>query len=94
MRTVVWRESVVVGETDLSAQEVQEVVQAMGAEYRGNAYHLLERNCNHFSDELCYKLTGRHPPPWVRRPLLLCCLCIPARDTSQQTRSVDTYTQI
>jgi hypothetical protein len=63
---VAWRESIVVGETELTPQEVQEVVQALGAQYRGNAYHLLERNCNHFSDELCYKLTGRHPPPWVR----------------------------
>lgn len=63
---VVWRESVVVGETDMDAQEVQEVVQQLGNEYRGNAYHLLERNCNHFSDELAFKLTGNHAPPWVR----------------------------
>ena len=62
---VVWRESVVIGETDLDPQEVQEVVQQLGTAYRGNAYHLLERNCNHFSDELCHKLTGHHAPPWV-----------------------------
>ena len=62
---MVWRESVVIGETDLDPQEVQEVVQQLGTAYRGNAYHLLERNCNHFSDELCHKLTGHHAPPWV-----------------------------
>ena len=55
----------VVGQTDMDPQEVQEVVQQLGTEYRGNAYHLLERNCNHFSDELAFKLTGNHAPPWV-----------------------------
>jgi len=50
----------------MDPQEVQEVVQQLGNEYRGNAYHLLERNCNHFSDELAFKLTGNHAPPWVR----------------------------
>lgn len=62
---VVWRESVVIGETSMGAQEVQEVVQQLGSEYKGTAYHLLERNCNHFSNELCLKLTGRPAPSWV-----------------------------
>ncbi len=61
-----WRESVVIGETSMEAQEVQEVVQALGNEYKGTAYHLLERNCNHFSNELCLKLTGKPAPSWVR----------------------------
>ncbi|EIE25303.1 DUF862-domain-containing protein [Coccomyxa subellipsoidea C-169] len=79
---VVWRESVVVGETDMDAHEVQEVVQQLGNEYRGNAYHLLERNCNHFSDELAFKLTGNHAPPWVNRlaglAIMLHCLLPPS----------------
>ena len=62
---VVWRESVVIGETSMGAQEVQEVVQQLGSEYKGTAYHLLERNCNHFSNELCLKLTGKPAPLWV-----------------------------
>lgn len=24
-------------------------------------------NCNSFSDELCFRLTGRHAPPWINR---------------------------
>lgn len=55
----------VIGETSMGAQEVQEVVQALGNEYKGTAYHLLERNCNHFSNELCLKLTGKPAPSWV-----------------------------
>ena len=54
-----------IGETSMGAQEVQEVVQALGNEYKGTAYHLLERNCNHFSNELCLKLTGKPAPSWV-----------------------------
>ena len=56
----------VIGETSLGAQEVQELVQQLGSEYKGTSYHLLERNCNHFSNELCTKLTGRPAPSWVR----------------------------
>ena len=73
---VVWRESVVIGETSLGAQEVQEVVQQLGSEYKGTAYHLLERNCNHFSNELCMKLTGKPAPSWVC-PAIRQCLLTP-----------------
>ena len=55
------------GHTSLSPTEVYEVVQQMGAEYRGNRYHLLQMNCNTFSDELCYRLTGLHAPGWINR---------------------------
>jgi hypothetical protein len=39
----------------------------MGREYRGIAYHLLQRNCNSFSSDLCQRLTGRPAPLWVNR---------------------------
>ncbi len=28
------------------------IVQQMGLDYRGDQYHLINRNCNHFSDAL------------------------------------------
>ncbi|KAK9842103.1 hypothetical protein WJX81_008544 [Elliptochloris bilobata] len=64
---VTWRESVVIGYTSLEPHEVQDVVQHLGYEFRGNSYHLLERNCNHFSEALCEKLTGERTPSWVNR---------------------------
>ena len=76
---VVWRESVVIGETSMGAQEVQEVVQQLGSEYKGTAYHLLERNCNHFSNELCLKLTGKPAPSWVCPASAHCALCLVPR---------------
>eukprot|EP00191_Tetraselmis_sp_GSL018_P000103 CAMPEP_0177607354 /NCGR_PEP_ID=MMETSP0419_2-20121207/17872_1 /TAXON_ID=582737 /ORGANISM="Tetraselmis sp., Strain GSL018" /LENGTH=104 /DNA_ID=CAMNT_0019101929 /DNA_START=573 /DNA_END=887 /DNA_ORIENTATION=+ len=46
--------------------------------YKGNTYHLLQRNCNHFSDELAQRLTNRKLPGWVNRlayiAVLLHCL--------------------
>lgn len=75
---VVWRESVVIGETSMGAQEVQEVVQQLGSEYKGTAYHLLERNCNHFSNELCMKLTGNPAPSWVGASLSSLVLAVPS----------------
>ena len=63
-----------IGETSMGAQEVQEVVQQLGSEYKGTSYHLLERNCNHFSNELCLKLTGRPAPSWVRLAYARCAL--------------------
>lgn len=64
---VTWREAVLVGETSLSASQVHEAVQAMGQEYKGNRYHLLQVNCNHFSDDLCRRLTGNPAPAWINR---------------------------
>lgn len=49
----------------MSPQHVQQAVQEMGEQYKGNAYHLLQRNCNHFSNDLCRKLTGKEAPLWV-----------------------------
>ena len=64
-RAVIFRESVYVGETNLSQTEVQQVVARLGQEYKGNRYHLLQRNCNHFATELCFQLVGKHAPAWV-----------------------------
>ena len=55
-----------IGETALSPQEVQQVVHEMGSAYRGNRYHLLQKNCNAFSNDLCIRLTGKPAPAWVR----------------------------
>ena len=55
-----------IGETSLSSEEVNQVVAEMGLEFKGSAYHLLQRNCNHFSDAIIARLCGRHPPSWVR----------------------------
>ena len=68
---VLYREGIKIGETDLTPQQVQQVVQELGQQYKGNTYHLLERNCNHFSSDLCKRLTGKPAPLWVS----IACRC-------------------
>ncbi|KAM0793516.1 hypothetical protein ACM66B_000955 [Microbotryomycetes sp. NB124-2] len=36
-------------------------------EWRGTKYNLLQRNCNTFTQELVYRLTGQHAPAWINR---------------------------
>lgn len=55
------------GETSLSRQEVEALVVKLGQQYRGNKYHLLQRNCNHFTSDLCAALVGRAAPGWINR---------------------------
>ncbi|KAG1681599.1 hypothetical protein FOA52_014107 [Chlamydomonas sp. UWO 241] len=64
---VVFRESIYMGDSDLTRTEVQQLVQAMGTEYKGNRYHLLQRNCNNFASDLCQHLVGKQAPYWVNR---------------------------
>ena len=56
-----FRCSEIVGYTDMTAQEVEDRVAELDRFYHGNTYHLLERNCNSFVEELCLELTGRCP---------------------------------
>ena len=62
-----FRESIYIGESDLTEDEVSALIQRMGAEYRGRAYHLLEKNCNHFADDLAMMLVGQRIPGWINR---------------------------
>jgi hypothetical protein len=64
---VVFRETIYMGDTDLTQDEVHALVQSMGAEYKGNKYHLLQRNCNHFATDLCRHLVGKPAPFWINR---------------------------
>eukprot|EP00882_Tetradesmus_deserticola_P014918 GHRQ01015875.1.p1 GENE.GHRQ01015875.1~~GHRQ01015875.1.p1 ORF type:complete len:196 (+),score=45.85 GHRQ01015875.1:905-1492(+) len=62
-----FRESIHMGETDLTAAQVQHLVQQMGHHYKGNKYHLLQLNCNHFASDMCLQLTAKPVPSWVSR---------------------------
>ena len=48
-----YRESILMGETDLTQHEVEVLVQRMSPRWRGDGYSMLSRNCCHFCDELC-----------------------------------------
>ncbi|KAM3386295.1 hypothetical protein ACQJBY_009735 [Aegilops geniculata] len=36
-------------------------------DYHGDTYHLIARNCNHFTADVCKHFTGKPTPGWVNR---------------------------
>jgi hypothetical protein len=61
-----FRESVYIGHTTLSRQEVDEVCDKLGETYRGNQYHLLQRN------------VSAHPPPRLEARVVRCMVSTPS----------------
>ncbi|CAG9467758.1 unnamed protein product [Pedinophyceae sp. YPF-701] len=61
------RQTIKVGRTKLSPQEVERVLLEFASRYSGRSYHLLTRNCNHFSQEFAKALTGKRAPGWLNR---------------------------
>jgi hypothetical protein len=71
-----FRESIVLGYTDFLEDNVRDLVNSMGDHYKGDQYHLLHKNCNHFCDGLTKTLCGKGIPNWVNR-LAYVSSCIP-----------------
>lgn len=63
----VFRKSILIGRTDLGPKEVRAFMEKLAEEYSGNTYHLITKNCNHFCNDVCTRLTGKPIPRWVNR---------------------------
>lgn len=63
----IFRRSVLLGSTDMSNSEFRSFIERLSAKYHGDTYHLIAKNCNHFTDEVCQHLTGSPIPGWVNR---------------------------
>lgn len=62
-----YRCSIFIGRTSLNPLEFRDFIQRMASEYHGDTYHLISKNCNHFTDDLSTRLTGKLIPGWVNR---------------------------
>ncbi|KAM7525507.1 hypothetical protein LguiA_015409 [Lonicera macranthoides] len=71
----VFRRSVLLGSTDMSRSEFRSFMEHISAKFHGDTYHLIAKNCNHFTDEICLRLTGKHIPGWVNRLARLGSFC-------------------
>ncbi|RMX50143.1 hypothetical protein pdam_00002841 [Pocillopora damicornis] len=77
-----FRETIKIGTTKLLPSEVEALLKRMGNTYQGRSYHLIDKNCNHFTSEFCQALCNKSIPGWVNRlasvgsylPFLLKCL--------------------
>ncbi|XP_040367761.1 deSI-like protein At4g17486 isoform X2 [Rosa chinensis] len=63
----IFRRSVLLGSTDMSRTELRSFMEQLSGKYHGDTYHLIAKNCNHFTDEVCLRLTGKPIPGWVNR---------------------------
>ncbi|KAF5401272.1 hypothetical protein PHET_05483 [Paragonimus heterotremus] len=59
--------TIVMGRTDFTESDIALILEDMGPYYRGDQYHLLHRNCNHFSDAFVQILCGSSLPKWINR---------------------------
>ncbi|XP_038888486.1 deSI-like protein At4g17486 [Benincasa hispida] len=70
-----FRKSIFMGTTCLDPIQFREFMERNSANYNGDTYHLIVKNCNHFCEDICYKLTGKHIPKWVNRLARIGYLC-------------------
>nr|XP_048336368.1 deSI-like protein At4g17486 isoform X1 [Ziziphus jujuba var. spinosa]XP_048336369.1 deSI-like protein At4g17486 isoform X1 [Ziziphus jujuba var. spinosa] len=70
-----FRKSIFMGTTCLDPFQIREFMERQSANYNGDTYHLIVKNCNHFCEDICYKLTGNPIPKWVNRLANIGSLC-------------------
>ncbi|KAF3450953.1 hypothetical protein FNV43_RR07042 [Rhamnella rubrinervis] len=70
-----FRKTVLIGKTDMGPAEVRTVMEELAEVYRGNAYNLITKNCNHFCNDACVRLTGTPIPSWVNRLARIGFMC-------------------
>jgi deubiquitinase DESI2 len=57
-----YRRSVWLGTTDMSREEYRSFIEKLAGKYHGNTYHLITKNCNHFTDDVRKSLPGKPIP--------------------------------
>ncbi|KAL3817993.1 hypothetical protein ACJIZ3_003898 [Penstemon smallii] len=84
----IFRRSILLGSTDMSRTEFRSFMEHLSNQYHGDTYHLISKNCNHFTDEVCLQLTGKPIPGWVNRLARLGSFCNCLLPESIQASSV------
>lgn len=70
-----FRRSVPLGSTNMSHSEFRSFMEHLSRRYHGDTYHLIAKNCNHFTNDVCSRLTGKPIPGWVNRLAKLGSFC-------------------
>ncbi|MBA0673748.1 hypothetical protein Goari_015375 [Gossypium aridum] len=73
----IYRSSILLGRINMPYSEFREFIENVASEYHGDTYHLISKNCNHFTDDMAQRLIGRHIPGWVNRMARLGTLILP-----------------
>eukprot|EP01117_Protostelium_nocturnum_P006070 TRINITY_DN2183_c0_g1_i3.p1 TRINITY_DN2183_c0_g1~~TRINITY_DN2183_c0_g1_i3.p1 ORF type:complete len:191 (+),score=41.69 TRINITY_DN2183_c0_g1_i3:379-951(+) len=72
MGTMSRRTSVLLGYAQHSKEQSDEIIDDLTRQFVGDQYHPLNRNCNHFSEDMSMRLLkGVRPPGWINRAAFL-----------------------
>ncbi|PWA45138.1 hypothetical protein CTI12_AA520260 [Artemisia annua] len=63
----IFRKQIPIGWTNMSLREVRGFMKELAQDYKGTSYNLITRNCNHFCNDVCLRLTGNPIPSWINR---------------------------
>ncbi|KAJ1296561.1 hypothetical protein BS78_01G310700 [Paspalum vaginatum] len=70
-----FRKSIPMGTTCLDPLQIREFMEIQSVNYNGDTYHLISKNCNHFCEDICKRLTGSLIPKWVNRLARMGAVC-------------------
>jgi len=62
-----YRQTIFMGFTRMTSEEVADLIGCMVELYPGSDYELLRRNCCHFADDFCQKMGVGRIPGWIYR---------------------------
>ncbi|KAH8650166.1 PPPDE putative peptidase domain-containing protein [Xylariales sp. PMI_506] len=62
-----FRMEILHGFTFATEVEIDAIIKRTSEDFQGTSYNLLTKNCNHFTQTLCERLTGRRGPTWLNR---------------------------
>ncbi|XP_050235479.1 deSI-like protein At4g17486 [Mercurialis annua] len=71
----IYRCSIPLGRINMPAYDFRTFIESVASEYHGDTYHLISKNCNHFTDDISDRLVGKRIPGWVNRLARLGALC-------------------
>ncbi|KAJ4708321.1 DeSI-like protein [Melia azedarach] len=71
----IYRSSIPLGRINMPPSEFRTFIESAASEYHGDTYNLISKNCNHFTDDITWRLTGKQIPGWVNRLARLGALC-------------------
>ncbi|XP_011008877.1 PREDICTED: deSI-like protein At4g17486 [Populus euphratica] len=71
----IYRCSILLGRITMPPSEFRTFIESAASEYHGDTYHLISKNCNHFTDDISCRLIGKRIPGWVNRLARLGALC-------------------
>ncbi|KAM7265675.1 hypothetical protein ACFE04_003358 [Oxalis oulophora] len=71
----IYRRSLSLGHINTPPSEFRTFIENLASDYYGDTYNLITKNCNHFTDDVSWRLTGKRIPGWVNRLAHLGSVC-------------------